>query len=102
MFERVSGSGIFAGATDGADGTVWVPLGDHPCSQVIIHNKSGTDLEVGYREGATAALATGQTSLTIADDTAMPLRGVTNSNQLVVKRTDDSDTGVDFVYVVEG
>ncbi len=99
--ERVSNSKILS-ATTAATGTNKVQLADQPCTQVIIHNNTGTSLAVCFCDPTTGVILAGQAELEIPDDVALPLRGITNALQVAVRRNDHSNTQVTFSYVVEG
>lgn len=105
MFERVASSQIRSTQTDDITGTDYVALDNVPCSQVIIYNRTGTTLLVGYRSSDPTnftSVAENQSAMEVDDGVAQPLRGITNANQIVVKRSDESTVAVQVLYVAEG
>lgn len=84
-----------------ASGASYVQLGNYTCNQAIIHNKTGTVLRVAYCDLA-GADRPGETYLTIADGVALAFRGISNANQLKLKRDDESNSQVTVRFVIEG
>lgn len=68
-----------------------------------MYNDTGTALQVCYLDPSNPTVpAPGQTTLTVADGFAQPLRGITNSIQVGVKRSDSSTVAVNVKFVLEG
>jgi hypothetical protein len=73
-----------------ATGATFVALADHPCHQVDFVNNSGTDLEI-QQDGTGSAI-------TVFDGTYFTMYGISNTNQLAVRRVDQSNTQVSMSY----
>jgi len=78
-------SGNITGQT-AAVGTNWVVLGNNPCFKCTISNQTGTSIDV--RQGGSGA------AFTIPTGTVFTFDGILNTNDLEIKRTDNSNTQV--------
>jgi hypothetical protein len=81
----VTGGAIEA-QTDGADGSTWVAYGSQACTVLDLFNNTGTDIE--YRRGGAGV------AITVADGLSRQVRGITNANEIEVRRVDLSATQV--------
>lgn len=79
-------SGGNLSVTTNTTGTTYNPIAGQACKQVTIINDTGTKLQV--RQGATGD------TVTIFDQAAFTFFGITNANQLQVRRKDTSNTAV--------
>lgn len=100
--ELAATSKILSVTTDGATGTNYVQLADQNCAQVIIYNDSGVSLRVAYCDPVTGADRAGETYLVVPTGVAQPLRGISNTKQVKLRRDDGSTTQVTIRYVMEG
>lgn len=82
MIQFESGNGS---TTTAATGTNWTALPSHQTKEVSFVNLSGTSISVRYGAGV---------GLSLPNGTGFTFKGVTNTNQLQVKRTDNSNTQV--------
>jgi len=71
-----------------ADGASFVTLPSQPAISVDIYNGTGTDLTFLHTTDAD------NTEFVLPSGLAFSFRGITNANQLKVKRTDESATQV--------
>lgn len=75
-----------------ATGTNWTALASHAAKQVTIINTTGSAIAVRYGTG---------TAISLPDGSGYTFRGLTDSNGLQVKRTDDSNTQVTVAWNYE-
>jgi hypothetical protein len=73
-------------AQTNATGTNWTAFGSQACKQMLISNQTGVSLEV--RHGGSGV------GVRIPTGAMMPFYGLTNANQLEVRRVDTSNTQV--------
>lgn len=73
-------------AQTNATGTNWTAFGSQACKQVLISNQTGVSLEV--RHGGSGV------GVRIPTGAMMPFYGLTNANQLEIRRVDTSNTQV--------
>lgn len=97
--EIAASAGIYSKATSG---TTAAQLGNIACTQVILYNTTGTDLNVSYCDPDTGADLPGQTYLLVPDDIAQPLRGISNANQVKIVRADGGTSAATLHFVAEG
>ena len=81
-----SNSVTILAATTAATGTNWTAFASQVCASLDIVNNTGTTIE--YRRGATG------TSMQIPSGAARMAIGITNANQIDVRRTDTANTQV--------
>lgn len=79
-------SGGNISATTNATGTNWTAYGSQACKQLTLSNQSGTTIEV--RQGGAGV------GLQIPTGAFYTFFGITNANQLEVRRVDTSNTQV--------
>jgi hypothetical protein len=72
--------------TTSATGTNWTAFASQACKQLTICNDTGTNLE--FRQGGAGA------GMRVLDGTYYTFFGLTNANQLEVRRVDTSNTQV--------
>lgn len=78
--------------TTAAVGATWTALASHAAKRVTINNSTGTAISVRYGTG---------TGISMANGASQTFRGITNSSDLQVKRTDDSNTQVAVIWNYE-
>jgi hypothetical protein len=78
-------SGIFT-VTSAATGTNWTTFSSNQATKVAVSNQTGTTLEV--RQGGTGS------GFAIPTGTIFTFAGITNTNQLSLRRVDTSNTQV--------
>lgn len=83
-------SAVIGTVTTAASGATWTTLGSQACDQVLVFNNSGTDIEVRRNAAGTA--------FPVMDGGGYVFRGVTNANQLQVRRLDQANTQVTVNY----
>lgn len=84
------GTGSIAQIQTAATGSNYTALGTLACYQVCFSNNTGQDISVRY---------VGQTiPIVVFAGTMMTFDGITNTNQLEIKRTDSSNTQVTIQY----
>lgn len=86
-------SAAFGSVQTAADGTSWTALASAACKQVPLYNDTGTTLLI--RRGGAG------TEFPHVDGTYITYRGLTNADQLEVKRQDESTTQVTAYYEIE-
>lgn len=79
-------SGTILGLTTSATGTTYTAFGSQACTGLDVVNNTGTTIE--YRRGGAG------TAMQIPTGTARIVIGITNANQVDVRRTDTSNTQV--------
>ena len=79
-------SGGFITATTANPGSGWTAFASQACTSILIMNATGTNIEI--RRGGTGA------TLIIPDGVGFPVDGLTNCNQIEVRRSDQSNTQV--------
>lgn len=79
-------SGTILSLTTNATGTTYTEFSSQACTALDLVNNSGTTIE--YRRGATG------TAMQLPDKSARLILGITNANQIDVRRTDVSNTQV--------
>jgi len=82
----LSGSGHIIAMTDSTDGAIYTSFPNTSCTQLVIVNTTGQDLDV-FQVGST-------TRITILNGLNFMFRGIYNANQLSVRRTDRSNVQV--------
>ena len=86
-------SSIVESTTTAATGNVFVQLAKDDAIQVRVFNTTGVTLDFQfYGKGKAVPVPTA---------TQIVLRGISNSNQLYVKRDDNSTTPVTVYYIIE-
>lgn len=73
-------------ATTNATGTSYTAFADQLCSRLVISNNTGT--AIVFRQDATGA------EFPIPDGQMLAIGGLTNANQIQVRRSDHSNTQV--------
>jgi hypothetical protein len=81
----VTGGAIEA-QTDGSDGSTWVAYASQACAVLDLFNNTGTAIEY-RRDGAGVAI-------TIPDGLSRQIRGITDADEIEVRRVDQSATQV--------
>lgn len=90
--------------TTSATGATYVAVGvtgggPVECAQISIYNGTGVELQFGYAVAGDAS-PTGQT-FEVPDGASFGFRGLKHSTQLLVRRTDQSNTQVTFKAIAE-
>jgi hypothetical protein len=83
-------SGVIGSAQTAATGASWTALSSQACFECLILNNTGTTIEI--RRGGAG------TGLPIPSGNAYTFRGITNANQLSIRRVDTSNTQVTVYY----
>lgn len=79
-------SGGNASAQTAANGTDWTAFASQACAQLTISNDTGATIE--FIQGGTGA------AFSVFDSTYFTILGITNANQISVRRKDNSTTQV--------
>lgn len=82
------------GTTSAGNGAAFVPFPNFPCKQISPVNLSGTDIDI-RREGD-------DVWLTMVSGMFWTFRGITNANQISLRRSDQSTNQISLVAEAEG
>jgi hypothetical protein len=98
VFEQVTAAAILATTTSNP-GSAWVKVGSggggpYICRQISVLNTTGVELQFGIGDPSGTA-PSGQT-LEVPANAGFPFEGVTTSDALFARRTDQSNTPVTF------
>lgn len=85
-------SAAFGSVQTNATGTNWTTLTSSTAKRVTLLNETGTDIDIRLNGAGT--------TITVSDNQGIELGGLTNANQIGVRRVDTSNTQVTLKYVV--
>lgn len=98
--EVAAKAGIQA-VTTSTTGANFAQLPSVVANQVVIYNGSAVSLDVQYCDNGGNARGGAETFLPVPAGTAQPFRGLSNAQQLQVRRSDNSNTPVTVKFTYE-